>query len=231
MLAEKCGDLQQLLGRAFPVEIVGEQGGAQRAAGFARQTARGQGEAGIFPRQVRVEIGIDQGLESLAVGGDFLRPVAEAPGLSFVVQQLGVGGVDDAIAALAQPVAVIRIVVSHRKALFIESTHFQKQCAARQQAGGGHRNTVTGHGDIGQIAVIATTGEFKGVIAQAIDTLHDAGVLHLAILITQQRPRRTDARQLGMADQTGQPLRGKDFGVVVEKQHIVGAGPARGFVH
>ena len=55
-----------------------------------------------------------------------------------MMQQLGIGGIDDTIAALAQPVAVIRVIVGHRETLFIESADLQKQHTACQQTGSGH---------------------------------------------------------------------------------------------
>ena len=203
VLVKKSGDFQQLLGGAFPVQVVGEQGGAQWAAGFTSQAARGNDETGIFPGQVGVEIRIDHRVKALAIGGDFLRSVAKPPGLPFVVQQFGVGGIDDTIAAFAQPIAIIGIVIGHWEALLVEPAKLQKQRTGRQQTGGRHRSAVAGHGDVGQVAVIAAPGQFKGVVAQAVDAMYNPGMLNLAVLVTQQCAHRADARQLGMTDHAG----------------------------
>src|SRR5690349_20395206 len=100
----------------------------------SEQSARLNLEQLTGSRETRVEERLLAASISAPKARDFVGTTADASRRAFMVDELGLGGINAAIAVIDEPVAVIDVIEGNGEACLVETTHLEEQGAWRQHA-------------------------------------------------------------------------------------------------
>src|SRR3954454_10906056 len=132
------------------------------------------------------------------------------------MDQLGIGGVDDAVAGFDDAEAEIDVVKSDCEVRFVQTANLLVNAFSQHHAGRGDGGKILDEVGTRKIAGLVTNADVR-VVANSACAKDRACVLNCAVRIPQPRPNRANLWTQSMTDHFAQPAGVRHFDVIIDE--------------